>query len=85
MLGLGGLAWGLRRRKWLNRVALIALVGLVTALGTTACNPRYYYEHHGPPTNPATPSGTFNVTVTAQSSNGIAATTNSATLVLTVQ
>jgi hypothetical protein len=85
MLGLGGLAWGAHRRKWLNRLALVALVGLVTTLGTTACNPRYYYEHHGPPTNPATPSGTFNVTVTAQSSNGVAAITDSTTMVLTVQ
>ncbi len=85
MLGLGGLAWGFRARKWLQRVTLLALVGLVTTLGTTACNPRYYYEHHGPPPNPATPSGTFNVKVTAQSSDGVTAITNSTTMVLTVQ
>jgi hypothetical protein len=85
MLGLGGLAWGARRRIWLNRLTLIALVGLVTTLGTTACNPRYYYENHGPQANPATPSGTFNVTVTAQSSNGVTAITNSTIIVLTVQ
>ena len=85
MLGLGGLAWGARRGSWLSRLALIALVGLVTALGTTACNPQYYYYHHGPPNNPATPAGTYIVTVTGQSSNGISAITQNTTFVLTVQ
>ena len=84
-LGLGGLAWGFRRRAWLNRLSLLALVGLVTTLGTTACNPRYNYEHHGPPINPATPAGTYTINVTAQSSNGVAAITNSTTMSLTVQ
>jgi hypothetical protein len=85
VLALGGLAWGSRRRRWLNRLSLVALVGLVTALGTTACNPRYNYEHHGPPTNPATPAGTYTVTVTAQSSNGVTAITHSSTIALTVK
>jgi len=84
-LSLCGLAWGARRRPWLNRLALLALVGLVTLLGTTACAPRYNYYNHGPPTPPATPAGTYTVTVTAQSSNGVAAITNSTTLALTVQ
>jgi hypothetical protein len=84
-LGLGGLAWGARRRAWLNRLALVALVGLVTMLGTTACNPQYYFYNHGPPNDPPTPSGTYTVTVTGQSSNGIIATTVSTTMVLTVQ
>ena len=84
-LGLAGLAWGGRRRRWLSRASLLALVGLVTILGTTACNPRYYYEHHGPPTNPSTPTGTYTVFVTAQSSNGVTATTHSTSMVLTVQ
>jgi hypothetical protein len=85
MLGLGGLAWGARRRRWLSRLALIALVGLVTSLGTTACNPLYYYYNHGPGLPPATPTGTFNITVTAQSSNGVTAISNTTTMVLTVQ
>ena len=84
-LGLGGLAWGFRRRPWVNRHSLLALVALVTMLGATACNPRYYYEHHGPPTNPATPAGTYTINVTAQSSNGVTAITNFTTLALTVQ
>lgn len=85
VLGLGGLAWGARRNPWLNRLALIALVGLVTSLGTTACNPQYYYYHHGPGNVPATPSGTYTVMVTGQSSNGISAINQSTTFVLTVQ
>jgi Big-like domain-containing protein len=85
-LGLGGLAWGARRRAWLNRLSLLALVGLVTLLGTTACNARYDYFNHGPPQNPATPAGTYTVSITAQSSNGVAAITPPpATLALTVQ
>ncbi len=84
-LGLGGLAWGARRRRWLSRLTLLALVGLVAVLGTTACAPRYNYYNHGPPANPATPAGTYTVQVTAQSSNGVTAITNSTTLALTVQ
>ena len=57
-LGLGGLAWGARRRLLLSRLSLLALVSLVTLLGTTGCNPRYSYEHHGPIPNPPTPAGT---------------------------
>jgi Bacterial Ig-like domain (group 3) len=85
VLGLGGLAWGARRRAWLSRLALVALLGLVTTLGTTACNPLYYYENHGPGQPPSTPTGTFNITVTGQSANGVTAITNSTTMVLTVQ
>jgi len=83
-LGLSGLAWGARRRVLLSRLSLVALVGLVTLLGTTACNPRYNYEHHGPAANPATPAGSYVVTVTAQSSNGVNAVAHSTTFVLKV-
>ena len=85
VLGLGGLAWGTRRRAWLSRLSLIALVGFITILGTTACNPNYYYYNHGPGNVPATPAGTYTITVTGQSSNGITAQTQNATFVLTVQ
>lgn len=85
MLGLGGLAWGARRRRWLQRLALVALVGLVSTLGMTACNPYYYYYNHGPTPTPATPSGTYTVTVTAQSTTGVTAISNSTTMVLTVK
>jgi hypothetical protein len=84
-LALGGLAWSARRRPWLNRLALMALVAFITMLGTTACAPRYRYYNHGPPVPPATPAGNYNVSVTAQSSNGVTAITTSAQLALTVQ
>jgi hypothetical protein len=82
-LGLMGLAW--RRRKGLGRLSVLVLLGLVTMLGTTACNPRYNYFNHGPPAIPATPTGTYTLTVTAQSNNGITAITHTTTMVLTVQ
>lgn len=84
-LGLAGLAFGARRRSWLNRLALIALVGLVAVLGTTACAPRYNYYNHGPPHNLPTPVGSYTLEITAQSSNGVSATTHDTTMVLTVQ
>jgi hypothetical protein len=84
-LALVGIAWGGRRRRWLSRFSLIALVGLVSVLGATACNPRYDYLNHGPPQNPATPAGTYTITVIAQSSNGITAITQPTTLALTVK
>ncbi|MFP5208397.1 MAG: Ig-like domain-containing protein [Acidobacteriota bacterium] len=85
ILGLGGLAWGTRRRRWLNRLVLVALLGLVTTLGATACNPQYYYYNHGPPNTPPTPAGSFTVYVTGQSTNGVTAITHSTTLTLTVK
>jgi hypothetical protein len=84
VLGLGGLAFGARRRRFLSRLTLVALVSVITLLGTTGCNPLYKYEHHGPVPNPATPAGNYTVLVTAQSSNGVTAVTHSATLALTV-
>jgi hypothetical protein len=84
-LTLGGLAFAVRRRPWMQRLSLLALVALVGLLGTTACNARYNYYNHGPPPNSATPAGTYTVDVTAQTSNGVTATTNKTTLALTVQ
>jgi len=85
VFGLGGLAWGARRRRWLNRFVLLALVAFVSVLGTTACSPLYSYYNHGPGSNPVTPAGSYSVNVTAQSSNGITAITHSTTLALTVK
>jgi hypothetical protein len=85
MLGLGGLAWGARRRSWLRRLTLVALLGLFSTLGTTACSPLHNYYTHGPPVNVSTPPGTYTVMVTGQSSNGISAITNSTTFTLTVK
>ena len=83
-LGLGGLGWGTRRRRWLQRFFILALLGLVTTLGTTACNPLYYYRNNGPPITPPTPAGKYTITVTAQSTNGVTAITNSTTMVATI-
>jgi hypothetical protein len=81
---LGGIAWSARRRAWLQRLSLLALVALVTLLGATACNPRYDYFNHGPPANRQTPAGSYTVVVAAQSSNGVTAITNTTTISLTV-
>jgi hypothetical protein len=83
-LTLGGLAFGLRRRRFLSRLSLIALIAFVGVLGSTGCSPLYNYRNHGPPTNLPTPTGAYNVTVTAQSSNGVTATTHTTTMALTV-
>ncbi len=84
-LGLAGLAFSTRRRAWLHRLSLLALIAFITTLGMTACAPRYNYYNHGPPYNLPTPSGTYTLQVTAQSSNGIAATTRSTSFALTVK
>ena len=83
-LGLAGMAFGARRRRWLSRFVVLALVGFVAMLGTTACSPLYYYRNHGPPTNLPTPTGNFTVTINAQSSNGVTAITHPTTMTLTV-
>jgi hypothetical protein len=85
VLGLGGLAFSVRRRAWLSRLTLMALLGFVTILGATACAPRYNYYHHGPDQNLPTPSGSYTLQITAQTSNGITATTQSIPFALTVQ
>jgi hypothetical protein len=82
---LGGLAFAARRRRWLSRVSLIALLGFISVLGATACAPRYNYFNHGPPYNLPTPAGTYKVTISAQSSNGVTATTRNTTFALTVK
>ena len=83
-LGLAGLALGARRRAWLAQMALLGLVGLVAVLGTAACSPLYNYHNHGPPHNLPTPTGTFTILISAQSSNGVTAVTHSTTIALTV-
>jgi hypothetical protein len=59
-------------------------VAFVTVLGSTACSPLYNYRNHGPPHNLPTPAGTYTVTISAQSSNGVAATTHTTTMALQV-
>ncbi len=85
VLGLGGLAFSLRRHAWLSRLALIALMGVITVFGATGCAPRYNYYRHGPDQNLPTPSGSYTLKITAQTSNGITATTQSIPFALTVK
>ncbi|MGB6691070.1 MAG: Ig-like domain-containing protein [Terracidiphilus sp.] len=82
-LVLLGLGW--RRRDWRGRSSLLLFLGLISALGVSACNERYNYFNHGPPHNPATPAGTYKVTISAQSNNGITAVTHTTTIALTIQ
>jgi hypothetical protein len=82
---LAGVAFAARRRRWLNRLSLIALLAFVSILGATACAPRYNYYNHGPPYNLPTPAGTYTVNIAAQSSNGVTATTHTVTFALTVK
>lgn len=84
ILALAGLAFGARRRRFLTRIALVALLALVTMLGTTACNPLYNYYNHGPLPNLPTPAGNYTIKVAAQSSNGVTANTQYTSLALTV-
>lgn len=84
-LGLAGLAFSARRRRWLSRLAFLALIGFVSVVGTTACAPRYNYYNHGPPFNLPTPPGSYTLQITAQSSNGITATTHTTQFALTVK
>ena len=84
VLGFGGLAWGTRRKLYLSRVALIALLAVMASIGLSGCNPLYDYKKHGPDTNLATPSGSYTITVTGQASNGLTTTTASTTIALVV-
>jgi hypothetical protein len=80
VVGLGLLG---RKRKLFGRAALLLLIGAVSLLATTACSARYRYLNHGP-TFGGTPTGVFTIMVTAQTSNGVTASSQSLPLVLTV-
>ena len=85
MLGLGSLAWGTLRDRLAQPAGAAGHLGLVTTLGTTACNPRYYYLNHGPPENVPTPPGSYTVYVAEQYSNGLTAIAQSTVMTLTVK
>lgn len=74
---------GRKRKSWM-RAGMLAVLIFVGAFGLTACNPRYYYLNHKP-TFTGTQPGTYPLLVTAQTSNGVTATTQSVSLTLTVQ
>ena len=81
---LAGMAFSVRRRRFLSRLTLVALLAFVTVLATTACSPLYNYYNHGPTHNLPTPAGSYTVKIAAQSSNGVTANTQSTSLALTV-
>jgi hypothetical protein len=84
VLALAGLAFGTRRRRFLSRVALMVLIGLITIAGATACSPLYNYRNHGPTHNLPTPAGSYTIKIAAQSSDGVTANTQYTSLGLTV-
>jgi Bacterial Ig-like domain (group 3) len=72
LFGLAGLG-ACKRRVWRNlALGMLAFAGV---MGITACSQRYNYLNHGPPGNPGTPTGSYIVTVEAQSSTGSEITT----------
>jgi len=72
LFGLAGLG-ACKRRAWRNlALGMLAFAGV---MGITACSQRYNYLNHGPPGNPGTPTGSYIVTVEAQSSTGSEITT----------
>lgn len=70
-----GIAGWKTRRKKAGWNALLMVILFAGAMGLTACNVRYDYEHHGPPPNPGTPSGTSTVTIDSVSTLGSLITT----------
>lgn len=73
-----------RKRKLLQGIAALALVGTLSTMCLTGCAARYKYLHHGPTTE-GTPAGTYTITITAQTSNGLTASSQSQTMTLIVK
>ena len=82
--GMAGLGWLGRKRKLFSRVALLAMVGAITVLGASACNPRYKYLNHPPTYNGGTATGDYTLTVWAQTSDGVTASEVFTTMAVTV-
>jgi len=80
-LGIGLVA---RKRKLFGKATLLVILGGICLVGTTSCAARYNYLHHGP-TFTGTQPGTYTITVTAQTSNGVTAASHSQTFALTVK
>jgi Bacterial Ig-like domain (group 3) len=72
LFGLAGL--GVCKRRSGRNLAL-ALLAFAGAMGMTACSQRYNYLNHGPPGNTGSPTGSYTVTLEAQSSTGSQTTT----------
>lgn len=83
--GMAALGWLGRKRKLFNRVALLTMVGAMAVLGTSACNARYKYLNHPPTYNGGTATGSYTLTVWAQTSDGVTASEVNTTLALTIK
>lgn len=83
--GIFALGFFGRKRSSLTRLMMLGVVVLAASAAFTGCAARYQYFNHGPPRNPATPSGTYTIQITAQANNGITATSVNTTLSLTVK
>ena len=82
--GIVGLGWLTRKRRRLMRNLMLILLASVTLMSATGCSAQYWYYHLGPIFG-GTPPGTYTITVTAQTSNGVTAAEHSASVALTVQ
>jgi hypothetical protein len=82
LLGLGKMG---KRFPVAGRTLSLALLLGISMFGMTACAARYNYFHHGPGVNTGTPAGTYTVTVTSSSDNGISETAHQIQLTLTVK
>lgn len=82
--GLAGIGLLARRRKLLSRTVLLLLLGAVSLLSVSGCAARYKYLHHGPVFG-GTAAGSYTIVVTAQTSNGVTASSQSQNLVLSVK
>lgn len=74
ILALAGIGAIRRRNYGALRVLGLALLLSAGALGLTACNARYSYEHYQPAPNYGTPAGNYTVVISAYSSNGTSIT-----------
>ncbi len=82
--GVFGLAWVARKRRRMMRGMMLALLAGFVLVSATGCSAQYWYYHLGPIFG-GTPTGTYTITVTAQTSNGVTASQQSASVALTVQ
>ncbi len=83
--GIFALGFYGRKRSSFSRLMMLGLVVLAASVAFTGCGALYQYHNHGPPKNPATPSGTYTIQITAQANNGVVATNVNTTLALTVK
>jgi hypothetical protein len=73
-----------RKRKQFLSVLVLVLLGGLTTVTLTGCAARYKYLNHGPAPDGTQP-GTYTLTVTAQTSDGVTSSSQSQTMTLVVK